>query len=114
MIKDGIIINKKSPNGYDSFYRKVNTNNDNINPGQQPSATNTQSRFLSDTFTLPQDNIKTPVVDKILEFKKRKILIESFVYSNFNYCPLVLHFCNQKSSQKVENLKKKSPPVPSE
>ena len=25
MIKDGIIINKKSPNGYDAFYRKLST-----------------------------------------------------------------------------------------
>ena len=35
MIKDGIIINKKSPNVYDSFYRKPSTDNDNINPSQQ-------------------------------------------------------------------------------
>ena len=34
------------------------------------------------------------------------MLIENFVYSNSNYCPLVQHFCNQKSSQKVENLQK--------
>ena len=65
MIKDGIIINKKSPNGYDAFYRKLSTDNHNINPSQQPSATNTPSRFLSDTFTPPQDNIKTPVINKI-------------------------------------------------
>ena len=41
-----------------------------------------------------------------LGFKGRKILIKSFVYSNFNYCPLLCHFCNQKSSEKVENLQK--------
>ena len=39
-----------------------------------------------------------------LGFKERKILI----YSNFNYCLLVWHFCNQKSSQKVENLQKRA------
>ena len=33
-----------------------NTDNDNINPSQQPSATNTPSRFLSDTSTHPQEN----------------------------------------------------------
>ena len=65
MIKDGIIISKKSTNRYDSFYRKLSTDNDNINPSQQPSATNTPSRFLSDTFTAPQNNIKTSVIDKI-------------------------------------------------
>ena len=30
---------------------------------------------------------------KFLGFKERKILTESFVYSSFNYCPLVWHFC---------------------
>ena len=70
MIKDGIISNKKSPNEYDSFYRKLSTDNDNINPSQQPSAINTPSHFLSDTFTPPQNNIKTPVIDKIKNVKQ--------------------------------------------
>ena len=65
MIKDEIIINKKSPNGYHLFYRKLSTDNNNINPSQQPSARNTPSRFLSDIFTPPQDHIKIPVIDKI-------------------------------------------------
>ena len=67
MVKDGIIRrrNKKSRNGYDSFYRKLSTDNDNINPSQQPSATNSPPRLLSDTFTPPQDNIKTAVFVKI-------------------------------------------------
>ena len=42
----------------------------------------------------------------VLGFKESKLLIESFVYPSFNYCPPVWHFCNQKSSQKVENLQK--------
>ena len=41
-----------------------------------------------------------------LGFKERKTLIKSFVYSYFNYCPLIWHFCNQKPSQKVKNLQK--------
>ena len=45
---------------------------------------------------------------KFLGFKERKILIESFAYPNFNCCPMVWHFCNQKSSQKVENLQKRT------
>lgn len=65
IIKDGTIINKKSPNRYDSFYRKLSTDNDNMNPSQQPSATNNQFRFLSERFKSPQDNIQTPVIDKI-------------------------------------------------
>ena len=42
-----------------------------------------------------------------LEFKERKILIESFVYSSFNYCPLVWNYCNQLT-QKVEKLQERA------
>ena len=31
-----------------------------------------------------------------LTFESKKVLIESFVYSNFNYCPLVWHFTSAK------------------
>ena len=70
VIKDGIIIKKKSPNRCDSFYGKLSTDNDNINPSQQPSVTNTPSCSLSDAFTLPQDNIQIPVIDKIKNAQK--------------------------------------------
>ena len=46
MIKNEIVINKKSPNGCDSFYSKLSTDNENINPSQQP-ATNTSSRLTN-------------------------------------------------------------------
>lgn len=53
MIKDGIkLINKLS-----NVITETNTDNDNIEPSQQPTATNTPSRFLNDTLTPPQDNI---------------------------------------------------------
>ena len=28
-----------------------------------------------------------------LNFEQKKVLIKSFIYTNFNYCPLVWHFC---------------------
>ena len=34
-------------------------------------------------------------------FKERKILINSFIYGNFNYCPLVCHFSSKKSINKI-------------
>ena len=37
-------------------------------------------------------------------FEERKVLIQSFVYSNFNYCPLVWNFSSAKSLQKVEKI----------
>ena len=33
-------------------------------------------------------------------FKEKQILLNSFVYLNFHYCPLVWHFCSAKSVKK--------------
>ena len=35
-------------------------------------------------------------IQKFTGFKKKEILLNSFVYSNFNDCPLVWHFCSAK------------------
>ena len=34
-------------------------------------------------------------------FKEKEVLLKSFVYANFNYCPLVWHFCSFKSLYKI-------------
>ena len=39
-------------------------------------------------------------------YKENKNLIDSFVYANFNYSPLVWHFCPAKSLRKIEKYKK--------
>ena len=44
-------------------------------------------------------------IQKFKGFKKKEILINSFVYSNFNYCPLVWHFCTAKSVKMIEKYK---------
>ena len=36
--------------------------------------------------------------------EQKEALINSFVFSTFNYCPLVWHPCSCKSSQKVEKI----------
>ena len=36
-----------------------------------------------------------------------KAIISSFIYANFNYCPLVWYFCSCKSSRKVEQIQKR-------
>ena len=44
-----------------------------------------------------------------LSIQAKKVLTESFVYSNFDYCPLVWHFCQAKSLQKInKNIKKRA------
>ena len=42
-----------------------------------------------------------------LNFEEKKTLINSYFYSNFNYCPLVWMFSSAKSLNKVESLQKR-------
>ena len=39
-----------------------------------------------------------------MEFKAKEIMVQSFVFSNFNYCPLVWHFSSEKSMKKIEKI----------
>ena len=39
--------------------------------------------------------------------KEMEILINSFIYSNFSYCPLVWHFSSCKSTGKTEKIHKR-------
>ena len=41
---------------------------------------------------------------RFLAFEKKKTLINSYFYSNFNYCPLVWMFSSTKSLNKVESF----------
>ena len=43
-----------------------------------------------------------------LNFDAKRVLIESFIISNFNYCPLVWLFCNAKLKHKQENIQKRA------
>jgi len=47
-------------------------------------------------------------IKRFLGFNERKILVNSFIYGNFNYCPLVWHFCTKESSFKIENIQKRA------
>lgn len=44
-------------------------------------------------------------IQKYMAFKERKVLLNSFVLSNFNYCPLVWNFCSSKSLKEIEKKK---------
>ena len=39
-----------------------------------------------------------------MEFKTKEILVQSFAFSNFNYCPLVWHLSSEKSMKKIEKI----------
>ena len=45
---------------------------------------------------------------KYIGLPEKKTLIEAFVYSNFNYCPLVLHFTSMWSTNKIEPIQKRA------
>ena len=45
-------------------------------------------------------------ISKHLNINSRRAIYNSFIMSNFNYCPLVWHFCGQVNNQKLEKSKK--------
>ena len=45
---------------------------------------------------------------KFIGFNEKKILVQSFVYSNFDYCPLVWYFSSAKSLQKIEKIQERA------
>ena len=47
-------------------------------------------------------------LNNFLCFERKRVLINSYFMSNFNYFPLVWMFSNAKSFKKVENLQKRA------
>ena len=39
--------------------------------------------------------------------KELEVVLNRFIYSSFNYCPLVWHFSTNKSIEKIENIHKR-------
>ena len=39
---------------------------------------------------------------------EKTILMKSFILSNFNYCPLVWHFCSERDTDKMEKIQKRA------
>ena len=47
-------------------------------------------------------------ISKYINLKSKSIIYNSFIASNFNYCPLVWHFCGTTNSNKLEKLRERS------
>ena len=47
-------------------------------------------------------------LNNFLCFEGKRVLINSYFMSNFNYCPLVWMFSNATSLKKIENLQKRA------
>ena len=46
-------------------------------------------------------------ISNYLDQKGKEAIINGFVYANFNYCPLVWHFCSAKSVKKIEKIQER-------
>jgi len=46
-------------------------------------------------------------ISKYLNIPARRTIYNSFVASNFNYCPLVWHFCGATNSNKIEKIQER-------
>ena len=44
----------------------------------------------------------------VLNFQAKSVLVQSFIYSNFNYCPLIWHFAPSNTLHKVESIQKRA------
>ena len=47
-------------------------------------------------------------IQKYMGFKGKGVLLNSFALSNFNYCPLVWHFCFSESLKKIEKTQERA------
>ena len=47
-------------------------------------------------------------LNKYLTFESKKVLVNSFIFSNFNYCPLVWHITSSISEKKIEKIHERS------
>jgi hypothetical protein len=46
-------------------------------------------------------------IGKHLSKLGRLTIYHSYIMSNFNYCPVVWHFCGESNTKKMEKIKKK-------
>ena len=47
-------------------------------------------------------------IAKYLDVRSHRMLYNSFIMSNFNYCPLVWHFCGKTNNQKLEKIQERA------
>ena len=55
----------------------------------------------------PQLNVLSRI-HKYIWFQDMKMLLDSFIFSYFNHCPLVWHFCSAALSQKIEKIQERA------
>ena len=51
-------------------------------------------------------------ISNLLDERKRKILMKSFVISQFNYCPIVWMFCQRRSNNLINKIHERALRIP--
>ncbi len=44
----------------------------------------------------------------IFDIREREVIHNTFILANFNYCPLVWHFCDKSSTRKIEKTQERA------
>ena len=47
-------------------------------------------------------------ISKYLDIKSKSVVYHSFIANNFNYCPIVWHFCGVINNNKLETIQERS------
>ena len=47
-------------------------------------------------------------IGHLLTIKGKLAIFNSFIESNFNYCPLIWHFCSQTNTKKIEKIQERA------
>ncbi len=44
----------------------------------------------------------------VFDLKKRQIIYNTFILPNFNYCPIIWHFCRKTCTKKIEAIQERA------
>ena len=47
-------------------------------------------------------------LSRLMGYNESKIIMQSFILSNFNYCAPIWHFCSESNAAKIENIQERA------
>ena len=47
-------------------------------------------------------------LSRFMGYNERRIIMQSFIISNFNYCALIWHFCSESNTAKIEKIQERA------
>ena len=109
----GIIIDKKKQN-HNAEYIIIDQKNIKTSSSVKLLGVHIDDKLnfnlhITNTFRSAANQLHTLInLWMFLNFEEKKTLINSYFYSNFNYCPLVWMFSSAKFLNKVESLQKRA------